>query len=351
MDFKFNFDVGDNDTKQKDPLDAKKDKTIISNDCTSKKFPLKSNNVLEVSDIAKCWLSKPDENLYEVDTLEVGQAISLQIVTPCDLTDQDESEKGRTGTTPSDLIPNVYEGGFKVWECTLDVLEYLSRHAEENIFKGKRVMDLGCGVGVLGTYAICSAQAGFVTFQDFNKDVITDATGPTSLLNFKIGHNLDGISTCQETGFQTKDSCKSDDSESANEEILSKATDSLLSDLWKDCKFLSSCKKRVNFMFGDWSDLIDCSNNNKYDVILSSETIYNTAYYSKLHSFLEKFLKRDGVIYMGSKSHYFGVGGGVLAWTEFVKSRDVFEMRTVHVIEANLKRVVLCMKFKSENKM
>lgn len=29
---------------------------------------------------------------------------------------------------PSDLIPSVYEGGLKTWECSLDLAGYLHSH-------------------------------------------------------------------------------------------------------------------------------------------------------------------------------------------------------------------------------
>merc|ERR1719354_995647 len=44
----------------------------------------------------------------------------------------------------SDLESGEYEGGFKVWECTLDLLEYM-RRVGCVVFNGARVLDLGCG--------------------------------------------------------------------------------------------------------------------------------------------------------------------------------------------------------------
>ena len=52
----------------------------------------------------------------------------------------------------SDLIPGVYEGGLKVWECALDLVEYL---AESDIdFSGMRVLELGCGAGLPAIFAL-----------------------------------------------------------------------------------------------------------------------------------------------------------------------------------------------------
>lgn len=67
-------------------------------------------------------------------------------------------------TSHSDLLAGVYEGGLKVWECTFDLLNYLQ---SQNVsFTGKKVLDLGCGVGLLGIFALLK-EASLVCFQDY----------------------------------------------------------------------------------------------------------------------------------------------------------------------------------------
>ena len=47
---------------------------------------------------------------------------------------------------PSDLVPGVYEGGLKTWECSLDLVECLDKIYEGEIaerLKGKRVLEVG----------------------------------------------------------------------------------------------------------------------------------------------------------------------------------------------------------------
>lgn len=41
----------------------------------------------------------------------------------------------------SDLVAGVYEGGFKVWECAIDLIQYLSQNSID--LSGKKVLDLG----------------------------------------------------------------------------------------------------------------------------------------------------------------------------------------------------------------
>ena len=52
----------------------------------------------------------------------------------------------------SDLIPSVYEGGLKIWECSVDLVGYLM---ESGIgFEGKRVLEIGCGAGLPGILTV-----------------------------------------------------------------------------------------------------------------------------------------------------------------------------------------------------
>lgn len=60
-------------------------------------------------------------------------------------------------------------GGAKVWECTETVGEYLTKGDNKKSlideFKGKTVLDLGCGAGILGILALQNGAS--VHFQDY----------------------------------------------------------------------------------------------------------------------------------------------------------------------------------------
>lgn len=43
---------------------------------------------------------------------------------------------------PSDLLPGVYEGGLKTWECSLDLVEYLESKRPFSRYSGKRVIEV-----------------------------------------------------------------------------------------------------------------------------------------------------------------------------------------------------------------
>lgn len=81
------------------------------------------------------------------------------------------AEVEATKQNHTDLISGVYEGGLKIWECTQDLADILTKTDGEDekclldSFNGKNVLDLGCGAGVLGILgAIVGAK---VTFQDY----------------------------------------------------------------------------------------------------------------------------------------------------------------------------------------
>lgn len=84
-----------------------------------------------------------------------------------------------------DILPGVYEGGFTCWECSRSLCEYLSKlgrffllltiiHIILNFcidFKGKSVIELGCGHGLPGITTLAKG-ASHVFFLDFNEEVI-----------------------------------------------------------------------------------------------------------------------------------------------------------------------------------
>jgi methylase of polypeptide subunit release factors len=83
----------------------------------------------------------------------------------------------------SDIISGVYEGGNKVWECSVDlaVLLLQKKYQLPNPATG-RVIELGCGHGFPG---IAALQLGYqhVFFSDLNSEVIDGVTWPNVYLN------------------------------------------------------------------------------------------------------------------------------------------------------------------------
>ena len=189
----------------------------------------------------------------------------------------------------SDLIPGQYEGGYKVWECSIDLSRYIARHSEvATMFKSdKRVIELGSGQGLVGIVAM-ALGAGEVHFQDYDIGVIRDLTIPVVEENVRC---LDG-----------------------------------------------TFKPKVRFFAGDWgtlqADILQPQNLGRaYDVILTTETIYNEQTSIRLLSCIKACLKPTGVCYLSAKSFYFGVGGGVAGFQQLLDRDGTFQHRVLQVID------------------
>lgn len=89
--------------------------------------------------------------------------------------------------------------------------------------------------------------------------------------------------------------------------------------------------------------------NDKYDIIITSETIYNSKYYEKLLNLFKSRLKSDGRIYLAAKSHYFGVGGNVLDFCKLLNDDGIFNSEVVWKSTTGLQREILLLTRK-ENK-
>lgn len=226
-----------------------------------------------------------------------------------------ETIVSKSFSSHSDLIPGVYEGGLKIWECTFDLLTYFSKAKVR--FAGQKVLDLGCGSGLLG---ITASKGGAIEvhFQDYNSLVIDEVTLPNVVANFPL----------QDEGSDVNEP------EGKRQRKLKAARE--------------TCKCR--FFSGEWSEFCKLVLSEKlfakYDLILTSETIYNPDYYSALHETFLRLLSRNGRVLLASKAHYFGVGGGVHLFQKFVEERNVFETKTLEIIDEGLKRFLIEITFK-----
>lgn len=198
----------------------------------------------------------------------------------------------------SDLIPGVYEGGLKVWECAFDLVEYLAK--SEIQFSGKRVLELGCGAGLPAIFTLMKGAEN-VHFQDYNPQVIDYVTIPSVLLNINLTSPTADLTTLTNS----------------------------------KCKFYS----------GDWSTLTQLIPLRQYDIILTSETIYSSSSQPKLLAALKHLLcPLEGVAYVAAKSYYFGVGGSVSSFIDRVKEDGYFIVEKFYVVDSEVSRAILRLK-------
>ena len=168
----------------------------------------------------------------------------------------------------SDLVSGVYEGGLKVWECSLDLVDFISTNQVK--FQRKKVLEIGCGQGLPGVAAL-KTGALEVVFQDFNQEVLSNATSHV------IKHNLGDLEV----------------------------------------------NMTYEMVSGSWEQLVNKSSlKEKFDVILMSETLYNVEYYTSLFDFIDYCLIKDqsSEVIVGTKTYYFGLGGGFYELEQFLKA-------------------------------
>lgn len=107
----------------------------------------------------------------------------------------------------------------------------------------------------------------------------------------------------------------------------------------------SETLQRCKFYAGDWSNFVDATKDDtKYDLILTSETIYNVNNYGKLLNVLKTKLKDDGMALVAAKTYYFGVGGGCRDFERLIKEDGGLESEVVFVVSENVPREILKLK-------
>ncbi len=163
----------------------------------------------------------------------------------------------------SDVITGVYEGGFKTWECSIDLAQYL--RTAEVVEECKRILELGCGSALPSITARLMKPSLHLTLQDYNEQVIHSLTASNLALN--------AISA-------------------------------------------SGC----DFYCGDWSGLEELLPASSFDLILTSETIYRVSNYRVLLGVFAHALTPKGRVLVAAKDYYFGLGGSVEEFSSVARS-------------------------------
>ncbi|KAJ3288186.1 Histidine protein methyltransferase 1 [Borealophlyctis nickersoniae] len=189
----------------------------------------------------------------------------------------DEMDDGKDGgnnntlaraiVAQTDLVRGVYEGGLKTWECSIDLVNFLAE-LDPSSLAGKRIMELGCGSALPGIF--CLMQGAAVDFQDYNDDVIQLVTIPNVLLNTTLSSSQVNI----------------DSSGMFDAQIHFKDLDTIPARYWS----------------GDWGRLTtefsQITHTDKYDIILTSESIYAAEAHDRLLTLIKTIIKPGGVVYV-----------------------------------------------------
>jgi len=255
---------------------------------------------------------------------------------------------------PSDLIPGVYEGGLKTWECSLDLVDYLNGIKGGDV-RGKRVLEIGCGTAVPVCYLLQELFSSpssplpdgtdeeretQIHVQDYNASVLELVTIPNIILAWYMSP--------ASLAYRSSLTSTSEDNEHPTSDPTVPSTLAISTHLKAAFQAsLAAHNIHLRFFSGPW----DAFESNlrlkpgwRYDLVLTSETIYRLDGLSDLLKLMRVacgFRDREGGLdemiqrklsldtalpiephhtYMclvAAKVLYFGVGGGV---SEFVRA-------------------------------
>ncbi|KAF2792038.1 hypothetical protein K505DRAFT_326432 [Melanomma pulvis-pyrius CBS 109.77] len=236
--------------------------------------------------------------------------------------DDGSTSTSLTGLLASDLTTNVYEGGYKTWECSLDLVRYLldrgPRKDLDDITRVDHVIEMGAGTALptllLWMYALRNGLRMQFTVMDYNFDVLRLVTLPNLLLAWVATLDADDdVFGRGEGNPLTNEGVEDGDLE---------ITPSLVS-RFKSALQISGIS--LTIISGSWTPVphllsLVPSTPEMNTFILASETIYSPASLSAFTEAMVGLMKRvkSGKAIVAAKRVYFGVGGSVDGFREEV---------------------------------
>ncbi|XP_008791776.1 histidine protein methyltransferase 1 homolog [Phoenix dactylifera] len=261
------------------------------------------------------------------------------------------------GFSSSEVVSSRPDGSLKAWESSIDLVSTLKHEIRDGqlSFRGKRILELGCGYGLAGIFA-CLKGASTVHFQDPNAETIRCTTIPNVLANLEQAwdrqsrqpespltpsrqqlspdiHFYAGdweelhtvLSVMHMDGFELApganlsfseddfmDGCSSQDGSITGHEPSSRRSRKLSgSRAWERANETNT---------GDGG----------YDIILITEIPYSVSSVRKLYALITKCLRPPyGVLYVAAKKNFVGSNGGARQLRALVDEEGVFGAHVV----------------------
>ncbi|CCK70452.1 protein-histidine N-methyltransferase KNAG_0E01900 [Huiozyma naganishii CBS 8797] len=243
-----------------------------------------------------------------------------------------------------DLKRNVYEGGLKSWECSLDLVDLLSARRTD-LAAVSKVIEIGCGTAlpteyVFREYLLSNRKNGLtLVLTDYNFTVLQLASLPNMILTWaKETLDRDQWAMLQRSEDPTVPVM--------DNELL------LTADLLQ--RFRESLAERhvtLDFVSGSWgrkfTDIVhsllpQCEGTTAASLVLTSETIYqpeNLPLITETLLDLKGYIGGPTTVLVAAKDIYFGVGGSVL---DFEKRLDGLNVQyNTTKIQSGLKRSIV----------
>jgi protein-histidine N-methyltransferase len=270
------------------------------------------------------------ENSSKNEFLTLGRREIFDVRTQLMAEDAPDHDELISGLEQGDLKPNFYEGGFKTWECALD-LARLVLATDQGEADMAHVIELGCGTAVptLALFArLLSLPEGLTPFRftlaDYNSTVLRMVTLPNLLLTWWLNTRRRTTTTTSQGDDNggdgsTEEAQKTDEGEL---DIDSDLINAFLTDLairGITIEFISGgwSPRFVDLVLGDHHD-VQASSTGRNTLVLASETIYAPSSLDAFSQTLVQLLRRAQARNRGktrslvaAKKVYFGVGGGI----------------------------------------
>ncbi|CAR25020.1 Mitotic exit network interactor 1 [Lachancea thermotolerans] len=293
----------------------------------------------------------PDKGipLYRRELFDVKH----QLMTESDEKDDEQSKvelEILMGETNEDVRKNVYEGGLKSWECSIDLVDALSTDFG-NGFSSGTILELGCGTSLPSEYLFaqllksnrrCDAK---LILADYNDSVLRLVSIPNLIITWAL-LTLDEqkLTTLQQGGNETVPIVEY--------ELI--FTSELLTAFEEDI-----VKRGISILLasGTWGrDL--CSllspelSRSEEVLLLSSETIYHPETLPIISELILELMQLTAhasnstiKTLVAAKDIYFGVGGSVIEFERYMQQR-IKERRLglklfTQKVQAGLKRSIV----------
>ncbi|KAJ7587047.1 hypothetical protein C8J56DRAFT_90802 [Mycena floridula] len=260
---------------------------------------------------------------------------------------------------PSDLIPGVYEGGLRLWECSLDLVDYLDGLKDKQDYAGihgEQIIEIGCGTAIPSIYLLHELFNSPVQdvqtrihLQDYNASVLSLMTLPNIIFSWYMSL----ASTAYRDSVED-DLPPPDPSIPADLPISTELKAAFLSSL-------DTYRIVLRFFAGPWQDFGVAS---PYDMVLTSETIYNNKSLPSLLDLMERacgagskdvaledptaklsLSSSSYICLVAAKVLYFGVGGGVSEFTKKVEEKGRGSVETVWEKNVGVGRRIMSVKW------
>ncbi|XWS09281.1 hypothetical protein CRYUN_Cryun40dG0072400 [Craigia yunnanensis] len=256
------------------------------------------------------------------------------------------------GFAGSELISSKPDGFLKSWDSSIDLVNVLKHEIRDGqlSFRGKRVLELGCGYGLPGIFA-CLKGACTVDFQDLSAETIRCTTIPNVLVNLEQARDRQSrqpespLTPSRQTLAPTVHFYAGDWEELptvlsiVRNDVSEMTTGMSLSFSEED--FMDGCSsqdgsiiaqeissRRSRKLSGSraWERASETDQGEGgYDVILMTEIPYSLSSVKKLSALIKKCLRPPyGVVYLATKKNYVGFNNAGRHLRSLVDEEGIF---------------------------